>query len=113
MDTALYSSALYVDMNIFNKNIQTLTQRHKRLIPVLKSDAYGLGLLPIARTLTGHSGVKMLAVTQVLEGATLREGGIDSHILVLVRENIRAFEEQHGPIEGSIRPDVNVKPTRK
>ena len=38
---------------------------------------------------------------------------VNSHILVLVRENIQAFEAAHGPIEGSIRPDVNVKPTRK
>lgn len=83
MDTALYSSALYVDMNIFDENIQILTRRHQCLIPVLKSDAYGLGLLPIARALTGHPGVKMLAVAQVLEGATLREGGIDGDILVL------------------------------
>ena len=83
MDTALYSSALYVDMNIFDENIQILTRRHQCLIPVLKSDAYGLGLLPIARALTGHPGVKMLAVAQVLEGATLREGGINGDILVL------------------------------
>ena len=83
MDTALYSSALYVDMNIFNKNMQILTRRHKRLIPVLKSDAYGLGLLPIARELTRHPGVKMLAVAQVLEGAKLRKNGIDCDILVL------------------------------
>ena len=83
MDTTLYSSALYVDMNIFDENIQILTRRHQCLIPVLKSDAYGLGLLPIARALTGHPGVKMLAVAQVLEGATLREGGINGDILVL------------------------------
>ena len=70
-------------MNIFNKNMQILTRRHKRLIPVLKSDAYGLGLLPIARELTRHPGVKMLAVAQVLEGAKLRENGIDCDILVL------------------------------
>lgn len=38
---------------------------------------------------------------------------INSHILVLVRENIRQFESAHGPIDGDIRPDVNVKPTRK
>lgn len=83
MDTSLYSSALYVDMNIFDNNIQILTRRHKLLIPVLKSDAYGLGLLPMARRLMQHPGVKMLAVAQVLEGAVLREGGIGSEILVL------------------------------
>ena len=38
---------------------------------------------------------------------------VNSHILVLVRENIKAFEEKHGPIDGAIRPDLNVKPTRK
>ena len=38
---------------------------------------------------------------------------INSHILVLIRENIRAFEEEHGKIEGDIRSDVNVKPSRK
>ena len=38
---------------------------------------------------------------------------INSHILVLVRESIRAFEDEHGKIEGDIKPDLNVKPTRK
>ena len=38
---------------------------------------------------------------------------VNSHILVLIRENIRAFEQLHGKIEGQISPDVNVKPTRK
>lgn len=37
----------------------------------------------------------------------------NSHILVLIRDNIKAFEEQNGKIDGSIKPDVNVKPTRK
>lgn len=38
---------------------------------------------------------------------------VNSHILVLIREDIRKFEEKHGKIQGSIDPDVNVKPTRK
>lgn len=38
---------------------------------------------------------------------------VNSHILVLIRENIKKFEEENGVIQGSIRPDVNVKPTRK
>lgn len=38
---------------------------------------------------------------------------VNSHILVLIRENIRQFEEKNGAIDGTIRPDVNVKPTRK
>ena len=38
---------------------------------------------------------------------------VNSHILVLIRENIRAFEQELGEIDGTIRPDVNVKPGRK
>ncbi len=38
---------------------------------------------------------------------------VNSHILVLIRRDIKAFELEHGKIEGSIQPDVNVKPTRK
>ena len=38
---------------------------------------------------------------------------VNSHVLVLTRENIKKFEEEHGSIDGDINPDVNVKPTRK
>ena len=38
---------------------------------------------------------------------------INSHVLVLIRESIKAFEEKNGIIKGSINPDSNVKPTRK
>ena len=38
---------------------------------------------------------------------------INSHVLVLIRENIKAFEEANGAIDGDINPAVNVKPTRK
>ena len=32
---------------------------------------------------------------------------------VLIRENIKVFEDANGAIEGNITPDFNVKPTRK
>lgn len=38
---------------------------------------------------------------------------VNSQILVLVRESIQAFENEHGKIDGNIKADVNVKPTRK
>ena len=36
---------------------------------------------------------------------------INSHVLVLIRESIEAFEKKYGKIEGDIRPDINVKPS--
>lgn len=38
---------------------------------------------------------------------------VNSQVLVLIRENIKSFEESYGAIAGSISPDSNVKPTRK
>lgn len=38
---------------------------------------------------------------------------INSHILVLIRDSIRSFEETHGTIEGDIQPVINVKPAKK
>lgn len=38
---------------------------------------------------------------------------VNSHVLVLIRESIKAFEEANGAIDGGINPDVNVKPARK
>jgi len=38
---------------------------------------------------------------------------VNSHVLVLIRENIAAFEAEHGTISGNIDSSLNVKPTRK
>ena len=38
---------------------------------------------------------------------------VNSHILVLIRDSIMRHEEKHGEIDGSVKPDSNVKPTRK
>ena len=38
---------------------------------------------------------------------------VNSQVLVLIRENIKAFEDANGTIDGNINPDSNVKPTRK
>ncbi len=37
---------------------------------------------------------------------------VNSHILVLVRKNIKAFESTYGPIEGNIAAHDNVKPIK-
>ena len=38
---------------------------------------------------------------------------VNSQVLVLIRDNIKAFEETNGPIEKDISPETNVKPARK
>ena len=38
---------------------------------------------------------------------------VNSQVLVLIRNHIKAFEEANGAIGGDITPDANVKPSRK
>lgn len=38
---------------------------------------------------------------------------VNSQVLVLIRESIKAFEDVNGTIDGNITPAANVKPTRK
>ena len=38
---------------------------------------------------------------------------VNSQVLILIRENIKAFEQVNGPIDGNISPSANVKPARK
>lgn len=38
---------------------------------------------------------------------------VNSHVLVLIRENIKQFEGIHGTIKKAISPDDNVKPSKK
>ena len=45
--------------------------------------------------------------------ADYEDRSVNSHVLVLIRDNIKGFEAEHGTIEGEIDPAVNVKPPRK
>ena len=50
---------------------------------------------------------------KIVSVADFEGRSVNSHVLVLIRENIEAFEKKYGKIEGDIRPDVNVKPSGK
>ena len=49
---------------------------------VVKADAYGHGMIEVARILAGE-GAKWLAVSSVEEGVSLRSAGIDLGVLVM------------------------------
>lgn len=50
---------------------------------------------------------------QIAYVAEFEGRSINSHILVLIRENIEDFEKSYGKIDGEIRPSKNVKPSGK
>lgn len=56
--------------------------RNPRIIPVIKADAYGHGMIPVARALAA-AGATMFGVFFVDEAVQLREAGISQEILVM------------------------------
>ena len=97
------SAALSVDLSLLRKNVETVftSLGGVGIIPVLKADAYGLGMTALAKTLAPCEQVCCFAVAQVPEGLTLRECGIEKPILVL-------GEALPAQIEAAIKADLSL-----
>lgn len=64
-------------------NYTVLGRHGGHMIPVIKADAYGHGLIPVATALAG-AGADTFAIGSVAEGAALRDAGFSSTILSLM-----------------------------
>ena len=81
----LRNNYVTVDLAAIRNNYQVLRNcvpPHVRVMPVIKADAYGHGMIPVAKTLQ-MVGVEDFAVALVEEGIALRQAGITARILVL------------------------------
>ena len=85
MNSIMNNSYIEINTETLVENIRSLSERLNgaMLIPVLKDNAYGLGLTEIAKFLLNLDGISMLAVSHVSEAEQLRNAGIVSDILVL------------------------------
>ena len=80
------NSYIEVDMQILRENMASIASTltpGAGIIPVLKDDAYGLGLVPVAHVLEPLDCVRCFSVSHVSEGLELRRGGISKGILVM------------------------------
>jgi alanine racemase len=64
------------------RNVRAVVGPSVQVIPVVKAEAYGHGLLEVARLLE-RDGAGWLAVSNVNEGISLRDAGINCRILVM------------------------------
>lgn len=75
-----------VNLENFKANIQTaarLSSGTRGVLPVVKADAYGIGVIPASRAALTLPEVKGLAVATPDEAIQLREAGIRGLVLVL------------------------------
>ena len=85
--TVSASSRVVINLSAYAHNLKTvhtLAGEKPGIIAVLKANAYGHGLVPVAQRAV-QCGVRMLGVATVEEGAQLRDAGLDIPILVMVQ----------------------------
>ena len=81
-DCTFSPSLCHIDLGAIRRNFGRMGQP-QALMPVIKSDAYGHGLVPVARMLA-DAGAQRFAVGTVSEGMALRDAGLRQAIVPLL-----------------------------
>lgn len=86
MEIGMYNSYLEVNFGKMKESYRKVQSAagQRGVIPVLKANAYGIGLLPMADFLVNTMGADVLAVAQTSEGVALRQGGFRSPDIMLL-----------------------------
>lgn len=95
----------WVEINIGNlehniKEIKKFVPENKKILGVVKADAYGHGAVMLAPTILA-SGIDMLGVASIDEGVDLRNANINCEILVLGAVPVWA-------VESAVNADLNI-----
>lgn len=86
MELGMYNSYLEVDFGKMRRSMDKVLETigtDKQMIPVVKADAYGQGIVEVVRFLVDTYDMKAVACAQVYEAARLREAGF-SHLDIIV-----------------------------
>ncbi|MBU0673974.1 MAG: alanine racemase [Proteobacteria bacterium] len=99
------NNRVVVDLAALRENYRNLTAFIKdsaRILAVVKSDAYGHGLVRVAQCLQ-EEGVEVFGVAEVDEGVALRQAGITGEIIVLLGV---MPDEYHDVVQHRLSPVV-------
>lgn len=78
-----YSNWLEIDLTAIEENVrQCLRRTRVEVMAVVKANAYGHGLVPVAKA-ARRAGATRCGVARIEEALELRQGGVDDPILVL------------------------------
>ena len=94
-----FSSWIELDLDHLSFNLARIRERvgtEVEVMPVVKNDAYGHGLVPITAHLVGE-GIRWVMVAKLLEAERLRASGIECEVLVM---DVLFTEEQCDRVVG-------------
>ena len=80
-----HSAWIELDLDHLSFNLASIRERvgpEVEVMPVVKNDAYGHGLVPVTAHLAGE-GVRWVMVAKLLEAERLRAAGIECEVLVM------------------------------
>ena len=78
-----HSSWIELDLDHLSFNLARIRERvGVEVMPVVKNDAYGHGLVPVTAHLVGE-GIRWVMVAKLLEAERLRAAGIECEVLVM------------------------------
>lgn len=106
----MVGSTIEIDLAALRHNlaqVRSLVGRSTSILAVVKSDAYGHGMVAVARELE-NQGVDYLGVSTCREAVTLRDQGIKAPVLLLlgVEEDEFSTVIQHGLTPVLYRSDI-------
>lgn len=92
-----HSSFLEVNLGILGENFQKIKKLipHTQILPMVKADAYGNGLIPVSRFLTQECGVKQLGCARLSEAIRLFEACPELTASMLVFSDTEMESELH------------------
>ncbi|MDR0485688.1 MAG: alanine racemase, partial [Elusimicrobiota bacterium] len=91
---------------LFNlKKIREFVSKSAKIMPVLKSNGYGHGLVELGRE-TQNAGFNYIAVFSLEEGIELREAGVKTNILIL--DEIYPFENLEAAVAHDLTPTIST-----
>lgn len=86
-DLEFYSSYLEVDLGVIRQNAQRVAAKlapQRKLFPIVKGNAHGMGTVPVTSVLIEDVGVDILGCAQICEAAKIRAAGYDQVEILLL-----------------------------
>jgi alanine racemase len=107
-----HSSFLEVNLNLLHENMQKIkTMTSSKIIPMVKADAYGNGLVPVSRFLVQECGLEKLGCASLGEAITIFEQCPDlkAEIIVFSDTELKNEKAREAYKRFRISPVIHLK----